>query len=220
MKGIRWFTMLAALMVMAFAKTAEAQAGRPFENSWFWGLKGGSLRFATNSEPAHTVGTFGADWVITRKTGGLYASFDKANFVSEARLADGSSGGGFRRIQLNDLRRIAIAGMVFPVRYGRLRPYGGIGFSLDLLGDAGVFADSSGTATAPDQALVQRLDDRRSQIGLLFMGGAQAELQRFAVFAQGSVVPNSSRFLIGRNPIVALQMGVRYNFGTSIDRPR
>lgn len=220
MRGLRRYTVFAALIAMAAPVTGDAQSVRPFENSWFWGLKGGSLRFASNSEPARTVGTFGADWVISRKTGGLYVSYDMANFTSETRLEDGSAGGGFTKIQLNDLRRIGIAGLVFPVKYGRFRPYGGLGFSLDLLGDARVFADTTGTATAPDQALVKKLDDRRSQIGLMFMGGAQAELKWLALFAQASVVPNSSRFLIGRNPLLALQAGVRYNFGTSMDRPR
>lgn len=214
---VRWYALAMALFVSV--TPVSAQTSRPFENSWFWGLKGGTLRFATNDE-SRTVGTIGGDWLITRKTGGLYVSFDMANFVSNARVADANAGGGFREIQVNDLRRVGVAGMIFPVKYGRFRPYGGIGMSLELLGDAAVVTDSTATRTdSPDQTFLSSIDERRSQIGLLFLGGVQAELARLAAFAQASVVPNAGRFLIGRDPLVALQFGVRWNFGTSIERP-
>lgn len=214
---VRWY----ALVVLFFVSVSsiQAQASPQFENSWFWGLKAGSLHFATNAE-SRTVGTIGGDWVITRKTGGLYVSFDVANFESQVRANDSNAGGGFRPIQVNDLRRVGVAGMFFPVKYGRFRPYAGVGMSLDLLGDAAVVTDTaSATSDSPDQTFLQAVDNRRSQIGLMFLGGAQAELARFAVFAQGSVVPDAGKFLIGKDPLVALQFGLRFNFGTSIDRP-
>lgn len=214
---VRLYALVVSLFV--FASAAQAQSGRPFENSWFWGVKGGALRFATNDE-SRSVPTVGADWVITRRSGGLYVSFDMANFESNARLADGNAGGGFRRIQVNDLQRVGVAGMFFPVKYGPVRPYGGIGMSLDLLGDVAAPADTTaGASDSPDQTFLNSVDDRRSQIGLMFMGGAQVELSRFAAFAQASVVPNTGNLLIGRNPLVALQFGLRFNVGTSIDRP-
>jgi hypothetical protein len=214
---VRWYAIV--LSLFAFASAAQAQSSRPFENSWFWGVKGGAVRFATNDE-SRSVPTIGADWVITRKSGGLYVSFDMANFESHARVADGNAGGGFRPIQVNDLRRVGAAGMFFPVKYGPVRPYAGIGMSLDLLGDAAVVVDTAATASDnPDQTFLSTVDDRRSQIGLMFMGGAQVEFSRLAAFAQASVVPNAGQFLIGRNPLVALQFGLRYNIGTSIDRP-
>jgi hypothetical protein len=216
---VRWFAAVASVFLLA--SSAQAQAGRPFENSWFWGIKGGAVRFATNDE-SRSVPSIGGDWVITRRSGGLYVSFDMANFKSHASVGDANAGGGFRTVQLNDLRRIGAAGMFFPVKYGVLRPYAGIGMSLDLVGDAVVVPDTSATASstdAPDQTFLSTVEDRRSQIGLLFLGGAQMELSRFAAFAQASIVPNASRFLIGTDPLVALQFGLRINVGTSIDRP-
>ncbi len=209
---------LAALLA-AFAIPLHAQSARPFENSWFWGLKAGSLRISSNAESGRTIGTFGGDWLITRQSGGLYVSFDMANFTSESRVEDSNSGGGFRQLQVNDLRRVGVAGMIFPVKYGVVRPYGGIGMSLELLGDASVLVDSSAVSSdAPDQAFFGTVDERRSQIGLMFLGGAQAEFSRLAAFLQASVVPASGRFLIGRDPLFAMQVGVRYNIGTSIER--
>lgn len=208
-----------AMVLFVSATPVHAQTSRPFENSWFWGVKAGTMRFATNDE-SRTVGTVGADWVITRKTGGLYVSFDMANFESRARVADANAGGGFRDVQLNDLRRVGVAGMIFPVKYGRVRPYGGIGMSLELLGDAAVVTDSTAPpGDSPDRTFLNAVDDRRSQVGLLFLGGVQAEFRRLAAFAQASVVPNAGRLLIGRDPLIALQFGVRWNFGTSIERP-
>lgn len=207
------------LVMLLFAAPISAQSSRPFENSWFWGLQAGTLRFATNAE-SHTVGTFGGDWLITRNTGGLYVSFDMANFTSGARMADSNAGGGFRSLQVNDLRRVGVAGMFFPVKYGQFRPYAGLGMSLDLLGGAAVVTDTTAANTSkPDQTFLSAVDDRRSQVGLMFLGGVQAELARLAIFAQASAVPNAGKFLIGKDPLVALQFGVRYNFGTSIDRP-
>lgn len=214
---VRWCALVVSLFV--FASIAGAQASRPFENSWFWGLKAGTVRFATNDE-TRNVGTIGADWVITRTSGGLYVSFDMANFVSHARVGDANAGGGFRSVQVNDLRRIGAAGMFFPVKYGPVRPYAGVGMSLDLVGDAVAVVDTTASASdAPDATFLNTVEDRRSQIGLLFMGGAQVEFARLAAFAQASVVPNAGRFLIGRDPLVGLQVGLRYNIGTSIDRP-
>lgn len=211
-----------ALVALLFvsASDTQAQSARPFENSWFWGVKAGTLSFATDDQ-SKTVGTIGADWVITRKTGGLYVSFDMANFTSTARVVDANAGGGFRQIELNDLRRIGVAGMFFPVKYGRVRPYAGIGFNLDLLGDATVVTDSADTTSdSPDQSFFRDVTERRSQVSLMFLGGAQADLSRLAIFAQASITPDAGELLIGRNPIVGIQFGVRYNVGTSIDRNR
>lgn len=211
-----------ALVALLFVSVSDvqAQAARPFENSWFWGVKAGTLRFATN-EQSKTVGTIGADWVITRKSGGLYVSFDMANFSTTARYADSNAGGGFRQVEVNDLRRIGVAGMFFPVKYGRVRPYAGIGFNLDLLGDASVVIDSTDTTSdTPDKTFLNNVTKRRSQVALMFLGGAQADISRVAVFAQASVVPDAGELLIGRNPMVGIQVGVRYNVGTSIDRNR
>lgn len=207
------------LLLCIIAFPAEAQTSRPFENSWFWGLKTGPLRFRTNEE-TRTVGMLGGDWLITRKTGGLYVSFDMANFQTQAKVEDSNAGGGFRLVDVNDLKRVSAAGVFFPVKYGIFRPYAGVGMSLDLLGDAFVVTDSTAVdQDTPDPTFVSTVDDRRSQIGLLFLAGAQAELKRLAAFAQASIEPNAGRFLIGRDPLFVVQVGLRWNVGTSIDRP-
>ena len=214
-KRVRWY----AFAMLLTATPLYAQSTRPFENSWFWGLKGGSVSFATNDE-SRTVPTIGGDWLITRKTGGLYVSFDMANFNSHARINDSNAGGGFRSVEVDDMRRVGVAGVFFPVKYGRIRPYGGIGMSLDLVGDAAVITDTTATTPDnPDQTFLSKVEERKSQVGLMFLAGAQAELLRFAAFAQASVVPNAGQFLAGKDPLFAFQFGLRYNFGTSIDRP-
>jgi hypothetical protein len=135
-------------------------------------------------------------------------------------VEDANAGGGTRLVDVNDLKRVSAAGMFFPVKFGIIRPYAGVGMSLDLLGHAFAVTDSTAVdEDTPDQNFVSTVDDRRSQIGLLFLGGAQAELKRLAAFVQASIEPNAGRFLIGRDPLFVLQVGVRWNVGTSIDRP-
>src|SRR5687768_1679674 len=81
-----------ALAVAAFValdvSAAAAQSTRHFENSWFWGVKGGILSYQVQSEisPPDNNGGYtwalmgGADWLITRKRAGLYLSFDHSFF--------------------------------------------------------------------------------------------------------------------------------------------
>ena len=60
-----------ALLVFS-ASTSSAQAGRPFRDSWFWGLYGGGLTYGpANPNPTVPGNTTvapigGADWLITR----------------------------------------------------------------------------------------------------------------------------------------------------------
>ena len=212
---------LAALAaVITTATAAGAQELRPFNNSWFWGLKGGTLTYSTREQGATTTGTFGGDWLITRMRGGLYVSYDMSNFVGRSSLADPTTELGRRQLEVSDLKRVSAAAVAFPMQLGRFRPYAGIGVNLMMLGDVAVVTDPAADDPPPDNALLEQIDDRQSQSALFFMGGAQAQFARIAVFGQASAVPAASRFLLNRQPIVAVEFGVRYNFGSSIDRVR
>ncbi len=214
--------LLSAVALACVSRSASAQDRRTFDNSWFWGLKGGALAFSTPQSGSRTTGTFGGDWLITRTRGGLYLSYDMANFVARGNVPDGGTSSGRRVVEVRDLKRLGAAAMVFPVKRARFRPYAGIGASLALLGDATAITDSlaSPPQSGPDQAVLRAIDDRRSEIGLLFIAGGQAEFSRVAVFAQGTLVPGASNFLLNRRPLSTIEFGVRYNIGSSIDRVR
>lgn len=63
---------LLAASVPAASSAQNAQQGRYFDDSWFWGLKGGVSTFTPTLGKSETAPTFGGDWLITRSRGGLY----------------------------------------------------------------------------------------------------------------------------------------------------
>lgn len=212
--------LLTVVCLATVALPAAAQDRQQFDNSWFWGLKAGTLNYSAVDGGSGNAGTFGGDWLITRKRGGLMISYDMANFTVRSSVPDANTSSGRRGVDINDIKRIGAAAMVFPVKYGKFRPYAGIGASLSLLGDITIFADSTAPANEapPNQAVFDAIDERESQAGMLFIAGAQAEFARLAVFAQGTIVPGAPRFLLNRRPMTAIEFGVRYNIGSSIDR--
>src|ERR1700716_1925379 len=114
-------TSFAALL----AKPSAAQDGRPFRDAWFWGVRGGVLNYSSEAHlvgPASGRGTdnagapmVGLDWMITRTQGGLYLGIDEA-FFSSAAYYRRPAVAGDPGANLNNLRRITLAGMLFPMQ--------------------------------------------------------------------------------------------------------
>lgn len=196
--------------IASLPAVAAAQDGRFFDDSWFWGLKAGVSTFTPTLGESETAPTFGAEWLITRSRGGLYVSLDQANINSTSAVFDPRAENSIRAVEVRNLRRIGVAALAFPKRFGRVRPYAGIGLSLNVVGEARpLAADNEG---AIDDAVYERTDDNRSQAGFLGMAGLQVQFQRLAVFGQASVVPGNSRFLLNDQPLGFFEAGVRYNF--------
>jgi len=204
---------------VTIAGSAGAQEARLFENSWFWGVKSGFNTFSTAGRGSSTTAGFGLDWFITRSKGGLYVSYDQAGFERDVQVFDFASETGERTVRVNDLRRITVAALAYPrhfgTRFGTLTPYGGIGYSISAFGDARILRDS--VNSAPNEAFFFKVDDRRSRGAVVAMGGLQMQRGRVALFAQETLLPSSSEFLV-RSVISLFELGVRYNFGSSIDR--
>ena len=145
-------------------------------------------------------------------------SFDEANVSTISAVLDASTSDGFRPVSVEKLRRIGIAGLVFPKRFGRFRPYAGLGLSMDLVGTAVPMV--SGSNDDVNDAVFDRIEERRSQVGVLGMAGGQVLFERLAIFGQVSVVPGQSKFLLGDNVLGFFEAGVRYNFGSSREGSR
>jgi len=203
---------------VSFSGAASAQEARYFDDGWFWGVKAGAATFSPTLGDNETAATYGAEWLITRSHGALYVSFDEANISTVSAVLDANSSDGFRPVSVDKLRRVGVAGLVFPKRFGRLRPYGGLGLSMDLVGSASPMV--SGSSDDVDDAVFDRIEEQRSQVGVLLMAGAQVQFERLAVFGQASVVPGQSNFLLGDNVLGFFEAGVRYNFGSSRDGSR
>ena len=199
--------LLCAALVPA---TGSAQRVRDFEDSWFWGVKGGVSAYSPTLGDSETAATFGAEWLITRTHGALYVSVDQANIEATSAVFDPTADGSVRSVAVDKLRRVGFAALAFPKQFGRFRPYAGLGLSIDLIGDAVPLV--SGKETSVDDAVYERIDDRKSQAALLGMGGVQAQVGRAAVFGQVSFIPANKKFLLD-DSMTFFEFGVRYNFG-------
>lgn len=215
MRTTRWF--IAGLVCSAsLSATASAQQSRYFDDSWFWGVKSGVATFSPTLGENETAATYGGEWLITRSRGGLYVSFDQANVSTVSAVLDANMSDGFRPVTVNKLRRIGFAALAFPKRFGRFRPYAGLGLSVDIVGSAS--PQLSENENGVDDAVSQRIDDNRSQAGVLGMAGVQMQFERLAIFGQASVVGAQSRFLLGNSALGFFEGGVRYNFSSSRSR--
>ena len=212
MRKTRW--LLAGLLCAALVPMeAFAQRTREFEDSWFWGVKGGVSTFAPTFGDTETSATYGAEWLITRRRGALYVSVDEANISTTSAVFDPTFDGEFRPVGVEKLRRVSAAALVFPRAFGRFRPYAGLGLAVNVIGDAYplVAADEE----TVDELVWDRIDDRSSQAGFLLMGGGQFQIRKLAVFAQASMVPSNDRFLLNDNALGFFEFGLRYNFSGS-----
>ncbi|MEO7102554.1 MAG: hypothetical protein ABI311_04255 [Gemmatimonadaceae bacterium] len=215
MRRTRFGLLAAVPLSLCIATSAlQAQQEQLFQNSWFWGLHAGSTAIGTPNSSTTQAGTIGADWMITRAKGGLYIAYDQASFNRTSGIADASAANGIRPVAVHDMRTVSIGGLAFPWHSNRFRPYAGGGYALSIVGSAAVQPDSLNTP-APSGA-AQVVEDARSRSSLFAIVGAQWQMHLTALYAQASFIPSSDQFLVTK-PITALSVGIRYNFGSSID---
>jgi hypothetical protein len=204
---------VAIVATLVVSAGANAQGMRNFDNSWFWGFKSGINSFSVPGHGTTSTVDLGIDWLITRSKGGLYVSGNQSVFERDLTVFDPEFGD--RTVRVNDLRRITIAGVVFPKHFGGITPYGGLGYTLAVLGDARVFVDSA--SNFPSNAFFDSIDQARSRSAVMALFGVQVQLRRAAVFGQETVLPSTSQFLFP-SVLNFFEFGVRINFGSSIDR--
>jgi hypothetical protein len=188
---------------------------RNFDNSWFWGFKSGVNTFSAPGHGNTSTVDLGIDWVITRTRGGLYVSANQSVFKRDVDVFDPASNTKQRTVQVSDLRRISFGALGFPKHFGGITPYGGIGYTIAVLGDARVFVDSANTF--PNNAFLDKVDNARSRGAIFGIGGIQIQTKRAAIFAQETMLPSNNQFLFP-SVLSFFEFGVRYNFGSSIDR--
>jgi len=199
-----------------FATTVQAQDSRPFRDSWFWGAKVGTLAVGTNATSRTWAPSIGAEWLITRSAGGLWVFADHTSFDIRTSVDDPAATGGRREVDVRNLRRFGFAAVVAPRTFGIIRPYAGLGMSLNVLGRAAAVADSAGNDAGT--SVRTAIEDRRSRAAVIGMGGVQAQFSKAALFTQLTMTPASTRFLLNDGPMVGLELGVRYNFGSAVAR--
>jgi hypothetical protein len=206
---------VAIVATLVVSATAHAQGMRNFDNSWFWGFKSGINTFSVPGHGNTSTVDLGVDWLITRTKGGLYVSGNQSIFQRDLVVFDGASTSGTRTVRVNDLRRISFAAVAFPKHFGGITPYGGLGYTLAVLGDARVFVDSA--SNFPSNAFLDQVENARSRSAVMALAGLQIQLSRVAIFGQETILPSNPSFLFP-SVLNFFEFGVRLNFGSSIDR--
>ena len=218
MRTIRALTTALALTAV-LPGIGAAQAGRPFKDSWFWGIKAGGL---TYSAPAKSGSSFapivGADWLITRSQGGLYVSFSQAfltqtSYVDTLDAADATAP---HAVSLKGLRRLELGAMAFPQISTIWHPYAGIGLVINQIGTA----SASGAGLSQNEAAIldQTITDSRTAMSPLLIAGTQYRLKWFSAFGQATFSPSQKNFFLynGGAANLGYEFGIRYNIGSSI----
>lgn len=217
MRTVRWMASGLALLMLLPAVGA-AQSSRLFQDSWFWGAKFGVMSYSTAAQKNSTAAAIGAEWLITRSSGALYIAGEQSFFNATSAVQDNASVPNTYRVAIKDMRRYTAAALAFPVAWGTLRPYGGAGFSLNLIQHADL-ADP--VADTTQSAVVsQRIADQKDRISFITMAGLQAQYRRVSLFGQLTFMPAKENFLLNGRATYLLETGVRYNFGTSVDHAR
>ena len=120
-------------------------------------------------------------------------------------------------MSISDLRRYNASILFFPVQFGALRPYAGLGLALNVIQSA----QPQGTFTSPaaQSSVFTAVEQQSSRTSPVFTVGAQAQVMRASFFAQVATMPTRSNFLIngGANTFM-LETGIRYNLLRAIDR--
>jgi hypothetical protein len=208
---------VAVVATLVVSASASAQEMRNFDNSWFWGFKSGVNTFSAPGHGNTSTVDLGIDWLITRTNGGLYVSGNQSIFKRDVDVFDPASNTAQRTVQVSDLRRISFAAVAFPKHFGGITPYAGVGYTIAVLGDARVHVDTTSGNPPPNNAFLDKVDLARSRGAILGMAGVQIQTKRAAIFAQETMLPSNGQFLFP-SILSFFEFGVRYNFGSSIDR--
>jgi hypothetical protein len=219
MRTIRGFALAAAALALA-PQVTSAQLGRRFENAWFWGAKTGTLVYSTIAASNQVAPIFGAEWVLTRRRGGMYVSIDhgilteQAQFINALMLPDTV----IADIEMKGVRRYNLAAMIFPDIGRWVRPYIALGASLTQVAKA--------TNLAPYASLDEEItteyliNQYKATLSPMSIVGVQLRLPLASVFAQATAMQTPHQFFLrGSNGFTySLEAGVRYNVGSSIER--
>lgn len=212
-----------AALVALDANFADAQSTRHFRDSWFWGLKGGALNYQVQSDPSGLSPLVGADWLITRKQGGLYVAFDHAFFKRDSVFVNDSISPLDtvpRTIILSGMRRFTLAGMLFPLDNKRLMPYLGLGASLSSV--AKVVPQGSFRNSTQENLVLATVNQFKTVASPVVMVGLQMRLLYVSAFGQLTTSPTNNNFFLFTQSgwRSTAEFGLRYNMGSSIDRMR
>jgi len=203
-------------LAAVLSQSSAAQDARQFKDAWFWGVKGGGLLYSSVTTTGGGAPLVGAEWLITRTNGGLYLSFDQAFLTTTGGFTDhdpDSVSNFVRNVTLKNLRRFTMAGMIFPAQTRNLHPYAGAGLAFNQIGGVDPLI-------ARDSIMA-----KKATFSPIFIAGIQARFKPMSLFVQGTASPIQKTFFLSnstssRSVNLSLELGARYNVGSSIDHAR
>jgi hypothetical protein len=211
-------SLLLGLALLSVPAAGSAQAGRLFEDAWFWGAKAGLMTFSTKAVENAVVPLVGGEWLITRTRGALYVSYDQAFFTEFSAIEDILNVGGQRLIEMTDMRRVTFAALAFPKNLGGIRPYAGVGMALNFIQEA--IPQGSYQSASHQNDIFATVEDQRTRGSVFLMGGVQLQYARLSIYGQGLMMPAQSGFLLNERSTYIVEAGVRWNVGSAIEKIR
>ncbi|HYX81397.1 MAG TPA: hypothetical protein VE714_03325 [Gemmatimonadales bacterium] len=208
-------------LVAMLPRIGTAQVGRSFKDSWFWGAKVGGIDFNSATQTHQQAPLGGIDWLITRTRGGLYVSYSQALFTDLALIQTSVDASDTipHIVSLKNMRRLDVAAMVFPGTSFFVHPYAGIGFSIKQINSAEP-ADTSYSSIDQYNTIQAYIAELRTGASPFFIAGTQFKLVGFSIFFQGTASPAQKNMFLynGKAFHLTYEGGIRWNFGSSIDK--
>ena len=164
----------------------------------------------------------GVDWLITRTHGGLYVSgvagvLHAARASCSATPTRGSTAASRDRSEEHAEARRGARWASRATISGFIRTSASASRSSEI-----VDAQAEGPFATTDQSdfADEVISNERASFSPLFIAGGQYRLTRCSVFGQATLSPAQQNFILynGRPFNFGYEFGLRYNFGTSIDR--
>ena len=218
----------AAIATVALTPRAGAaqSATQGFSDSWYWGAYGGYTNFSTafgSQNITTNAPSIGAEWMLTRSKVALHV-FAEQSYFSTISSIGSPTGSAPLAVNISDMRRLGFDLMIFTPEYKMIKPYVGLGYAFNFINSASL-RSCAGCNTFATQAQAdsnqKAIVDARTQGKVFANVGAMWIYKRFAPFAQFTVMPTqgtSGWYLNGTGFTTQWAVGLRYNFGTSIDK--
>jgi hypothetical protein len=229
MRSIRLvvLSVAAAAAVGLTPSTGAAQtAAQGFADSWYWGVYGGFTNFATaygSQNITTNAPAIGVDWMITRTHFALHVFGDQSFFNTSSSVNSPTQSAPLP-VDITDMRRVGFDVMIFTPEVKALKPYFGLGYSFNFINSATLRSCASCTTFPSQQAADQNnnaIASARSMGKAFGNFGAMYLYKKWAPYGQITVMPTQGKsdwFINGTGFTTQFVFGVRYNFGTSIDK--
>jgi outer membrane protein W len=219
---------MAAVAAVGLTPSAGAAQSTPqgFTDSWYWGAYGGFTNFTTafGSQNLRTnAPSIGVDWMLTWEKFALNIFADQSYFSTVSSISSPTSGAPLA-VNINDMRRLGFDMMIFTPEIKMIKPYVGLGYSFNFINSAAL-RTCNGCNTFATQAAADSnqtaIVDARAEGKVFANVGVMWLYKKFAPFAQFTVMPTqgaSDWYLNGTGFTTIWAIGLRYNFGSSIDK--